>query len=190
MGGPCIEVGDEEGNYALQEGMAPALFRPRPLSRMTWRKSRSPDPSSGWTASSRWSNEPDLLAEALREIDDNISDTRNGCKGGTSFASWDLTPRLRFAMDVARLARASQARGQEFLRAGPPRGGRYERVGLNDEDCFKFFAALPEQWWQEIHARLEPRKSLLRPGETPARCGTGFIISLSSARSQGLPAVV
>lgn len=53
-----------------------------------------------------------------------------------------------------RACEGQAARGREFLQRIYGLEQECKRVGLDGEQCFKFFAALPEESGQEIHARL------------------------------------
>ena len=147
------EVGDEEGEYAVREReWDPPYFDSTAL---TDDLEKVAQPMLEWLDRVfPLDNEPELFADALKEIDENIAHCPEWMQGGDEFC--ELGPQattcvLRWTW---RASEGLQARGQEFSRRAHHLRVEYKRVGLNDEACFRFFAALPEQWWQEIHAEL------------------------------------
>ena len=160
-----IEVGDEKGDYAIQEEeWHPPYFDPTALAgdleqvaqrMLEWLDRVFP-----------LVNEPDLFAEALNEIDENITQYPEWMQGGDEFCELGPQATACVLRWMWRASEGLQARGQEFLRRAHHVEVEYERVGLNDETCFKFFAALPEQWWQEIHAQLSQEEYAEARGDT------------------------
>ena len=147
------EVGDEEGEYAVREPeWDPPYFDSTALAgdlekiaqqMLEWLDRVFP-----------LDDEPNLFAQALKGIDENINRYPEWMSGdGDSCA---LGPHatacvLRWTW---RTCEGQAARGREFLQRIYGLEQECKRVGLDGEQCFKFFAALPEESWQEIHARL------------------------------------
>ena len=107
--------------------------------------------------------EPELFAQALQQIDENIGGYPEWMQGGDEFCG--LGPQAT-ACVLRWTWRACE--GHAAQRPGVPRSGFYGleqecvRVGLDEDQCFKFFVALPEESRREIHAGLERRRNTPR----------------------------
>jgi hypothetical protein len=148
-----FEVGDEEGTYAVKDReWDPPYFDPTALAddlekvaqQMLERLDRA----------FPLAKEPELFAEALKEIHENIGAYPEWMQGGDEFC--ELGPHatacvLRWTWLACE---GCAGRGQEFLQRVHDLERDSRRVGLGGEACFKFFVALPEEYWQEIHAHL------------------------------------
>ena len=147
------EVGDEEGDYAIKDrDWDRPYFDPSALAddlekvaqqMLEWLDRAFP-----------LAKEPELFAETLRRIDENIGAYPEWMQGGDDFCR--LGPHatacvLRWTWHACE---GHTARGREFLQQVYGLEQDCERVGLDGERCFKFFVALPEECWREIHARL------------------------------------
>jgi hypothetical protein len=147
------EVGDEEGPYAIKDReWDPPYFDPAALAEDLEKVAQQ---MFEWLDRAfPLAKEPDLFAEALQRIDENIGAYPEWMQGGDDFC--ELGPHatacvLRWTW----LACEGQAgRGRAFLRRVYDLERDSNRVGLDGEACFKFFVALPEECWREIHSHL------------------------------------
>ncbi|MGO8925949.1 MAG: hypothetical protein ACLQU3_03500 [Limisphaerales bacterium] len=151
--GHVSEVGDAEGEYAVREPeWDPPYFDSRAL---------ADDLEKIAQQTLEWldrvfplDNEPNVFAQALREIDENINRYPEWILGDDSFCALGPNATACVLRWTWRACEGQAARGREFLERTYGLEQEYKRVGLDDEQCVKFFAALPEEFWQEIHARL------------------------------------
>ncbi|MCX6928817.1 MAG: hypothetical protein NT154_37235 [Verrucomicrobia bacterium] len=151
--GHVSEVGDEKGDYAIQENdWDPPYFDPTALADDLEKVAQ---PMLEWLDRIfPLVKEPDLFAQAIEEIDENIGTYPDWMQGGDDFCG--LGPLatecvLRWTWSACE---GHPTRGQEFLQRIHRLGQESKRVGLNTEACFKFFTALPAEYCREIHACL------------------------------------
>jgi hypothetical protein len=151
--GHVFELGDEKGDYAIQEhDWDPPYFDPMALAEDLEKVAQ---PMSEWLDRVfPLVKVPDLFAQAIEEIDENISTYPDWMQGGDDFC--DLGPLatncvLRWTWSACE---GHPTRGQEFLQRIHRLGQESRRVGLNEEACFKFFTALPAEYCRKIHACL------------------------------------
>ena len=151
--GHVSEVGDEKGDYAIQErDWDPPYFDPTALADDLEKVAQ---PMLEWLDRIfPLANEPELYTEALRQIDENIVAYPEWMQGGDDFC--ELGPHatscvLRWTW---RACEGHPAKGREFLQQIYRLEQESEHVGLDKEECFKFVAALPAECRREIHAGL------------------------------------
>ena len=133
--------------------MGPAVFRLRRPWRVTSRRSRSRC-SSGLTAFSHSTTNPNLFAQALKGIDENINRYPEWISGDDNACALGPHATACVLRWTWRACEGQATRGLEFLQRIYGLEQECTRVGLDGEQCFKCFAALPEEFWPEIHARL------------------------------------
>ena len=151
--GHVSEVGDEEGEYAVREPeWDPPYFDSTAL---------AGDLEKIAQHMTEWldrvfplDNEPNLFAQALKGIDENINRYPEWISGDDNACALGPHATACVLRWTWRACEGQAARGLEFLQRIYGLEQECARVGLDGEQCFKFFAALPEEFWQEIHARL------------------------------------
>jgi hypothetical protein len=147
------EVGDEKGDYAIQEHERhPPYFDPTALADDLEKVAQ---PMLEWLDRiCLLVKEPELFAQAIKQIDENISDYPDWMQSGDEFCG--LGPQatncvLRWTW---RACEGHPAKGREFLQRIYRLQQESKHVGLDEETCFKSFAALPAECCREIHAGL------------------------------------
>ena len=146
------EVGDENGEYAIREPeWDPPYFDSTALADDL---EKAAQPMLEWLDRIfPLVNEPELFAEALKRIDENIGSYPEWMRGEDlcGMGPHATTCVLRWTW---RATEGHAARGREFLERVYSLEQDCERVSLDHDQCFKFFVTLPEEFWREIHALL------------------------------------
>jgi hypothetical protein len=151
--GHVSEVGDEDGEYAVREPeWDPPYFDSAALANdlekiaeqmIEWLDRAFP-----------LDHEPNLFAQALKGIDENINRYPEWMSCDDGFCGLGPHATACVLRWTWRACEGQAARGREFLQRIYGLEQKCKRVGLDGEQCFKFFAALPEEFWQEIHTCL------------------------------------
>ena len=151
--GQVSEVGDEEGEYAVREPeWDPPYFDSSALANdlekiaeqmLEWLDRAFP-----------LDHEPNLFAQALKGIDENINLYPEWMSGDENVCGLGPHATACVLRWTWRACEGQAARGREFFQRIYGLEQECKKVGLDGEQCFKFFATLPEESWQEIHACL------------------------------------
>jgi hypothetical protein len=147
------EVGDEEGDYVIQEhDWDPPYFDPTALAEnlekvtqqmLEWLDRVFP-----------LAKDPDLFAEALKQIDENIGHYPEWIQGDNGFCELGPDATTCVLRWTWLACEGHATRGRELVQRIYDLEQKCKRVGLDGDRCFKFLVALPEEYWPEIHALL------------------------------------
>ena len=151
--GHVSEVGDEKGDYAIQDrDWDPPYFDPTALAGDLEKVAQ---PMLKWLDRVfPLANEPELFADALKQLDENIGSYPEWMQGGDDFCALGSHATSCVLRWTWRACEGHSVRGGEFLHRVYRLEQDCERVGLDREECFRFFAALPRECCRDIHSCL------------------------------------